>query len=330
MEGLTMRDREWRLAVAAWLGAMALLAAPALAELRTEKHLALGPGGRLVIESQIGNVALRGVDGAAGATVVVTANRDDLEKDYEIRFEEAPGEARVTIKRRNPSWWNALGLSHDRVEIAASVPRAAAANVHVSGGDIEVASLDGAVTVASSGGNIHAKDLAGKLDAHSSGGDVDVHDCRGDVELASSGGNVRAVAIRGRVNARSSGGEVRIERAAGDVHGSSSGGGVEILQAGGRVVAGSSGGEVKVSFAPGNAHGGEITSSGGGVEIRVDRAVSLDVEASSSGGSVDCKLPLTVQGKARYSAHRVEGKLGGGGEHLSVRASGGDVSIESL
>ena len=323
-----MRNRGWRLAVAAWLGAMALLAAPALAELRTEKHLALAPGGRLVIESAIGAVSLRGVDGASGATIVLTASRDDLEKDYEIRFEEAPGEARLTIKPRRSGWWNDLRITHDRVQITASVPRFAAASVHLSGGDIDAADLNGAAAFASSGGSIRARNLAGKLEARSSGGDVDVHDCRGDVELSSSGGNVRAVAMQGRVDARSSGGEVRIERAAGDVRGSSSGGDVEIVQAGGRVVAGSSGGSVKVSFAPGNAHGGEITSSGGEVEVRVDPAVGLDVEASASGGEVACKLPLTVQGK--FSEHRVAGKLRGGGEHLSVRSSGGGVSIASL
>ncbi|MBV8200313.1 MAG: hypothetical protein JOZ15_06785, partial [Acidobacteria bacterium] len=249
----------WQLAVMATvlgLGTAALAAAPAQAATRIEKHLELGPGGQLIVKSEIGSVVVRG-DAASGAAVVITADRDDLEKDYELTFAASPGQAQVIIKRRDRGRGWSLGWEHWRgqVEIAVSVPRSTAATVHTSGGHIEISGLEGTADLSSSGGSVVAHQLAGKLTAHSSGGAVEVRDQRGDLHLSSSGGGVRATAVQGEVEASSSGGSVRLEQVAGAVHARSSGGSVTIRGAGGRVAASSSGGPVAVSFAAGNAHG---------------------------------------------------------------------------
>jgi hypothetical protein len=321
----------WRLA-AAGLGAAALVAGTAgtaQGAVRIEKHLALAPGGRLLVSTEIGSVVVRG-DAASGAAVVVTSESDDLDRDYELTFAATPGQAEVIIKRRHAhvlSWfegWHWRG----RVEVAVSVPRATAASVRASGGRVEVSGLEGDTELSSSGGSVVAHDLAGKLVARSSGGRVEVSDLRGDLHLSSSGGGVRATSVRGAVEAESSGGSVHLEQVAGSVRAGSSGGSVTVRGAGGRVEASSSGGPVAVSFAAGNAHGGDIESSGGGVEIRVDPAVALDVDASTSGGSVSCDLPVTVQGKV--SRHSLRGMLHGGGQRLHVRSSGGGIRIASL
>jgi len=316
------------IAAAAFVAA-ALAPVPAQGATRIEKHLALAPGGQLIVKSDIGSVVVRG-DAASGAAVVLTADRDDLEKDYEITFAAAPGQARVIVKRRGGGWGWFEGWQpwRGKAEIAVSVPRATAAAVQTSGGRIEVSGLAGAAELSSSGGSVVARGLEGKLVAHSSGGGIDVHDMRGDVHLSSSGGGVRAAAVRGEVEAWSSGGSVRLEQVAGSVRASSSGGGVTIRGAGGRVEASSSGGPVNVSFAAGNAHGGHIDSSGGGVEVLVDPAVGLEVDAASSAGSVSCDLPVTIAGK--ISSHSVRGALHGGGERLHVRSSGGGIRISAL
>ena len=95
----------WQLAAmfVAGLGAMALAAVPAQGATRIEKHLQLAPGGQLTVKSEIGRVVVRG-DAASGAAVVVTADRDDLEKEYELTFAAAPGQAEVIVKRRSRGW----------------------------------------------------------------------------------------------------------------------------------------------------------------------------------------------------------------------------------
>lgn len=328
---MTSNGRWWTaLAIGAAAAMLAAAApAPARAELRIEKHLALAPGGRLIVKSEIGSVTVRG-GAASGAAVLLTSDRDDLEQTYDLRFEEIPGGAQIVVERRNRGWFWFGGWSgwRGRVAMTVSVPRATAASVHASGGHVEVSGLEGETELSSSGGGVRANDLAGKLAARSSGGAVEVRGMRGDVHLSSSGGPVRAFAVRGAVEARSSGGRVEIQDVAGNVHAGSSGGGVSIGGAAGRVDTSSSGGSVRVSFSPGNAHGGDIWSSGGGVEVHVDPAVGLNLDASASGGSVHCDLPVTVQGK--ISSHSLHGVLKGGGEPLHVRSSGGGVRIGSL
>jgi hypothetical protein len=320
---------QWTAVAGLAVGAAVLAAAPAQAATRIEKHLELAPGGQLTVKSEVGSVVVRG-DAASGAAVVVTADRDDLEQDYELTFAASPGQAQVIVKRRGHGFGWFEGWQHwrGRVEIAVSVPRATAATVHTSGGGIEVSGLQGNTDLGSSGGAVRAHQLAGKLTAHSSGGAVEVRDLRGDLHLSSSGGAVRATAVQGQVEAWSSGGSVHLEQIAGAVRAKSSGGGVTIRGAGDRVAASSSGGPVAVSFAAGNAHGGDIDSSGGGIEVHVDPAVGLDIDASSSAGSVSCDLPVTVEGK--ISSHSLHGVLHGGGQHLHVRASGGGIRIGSI
>src|ERR1700688_2841734 len=217
----------WRLA-AAGLGAAVLVAGtavPAQAAVRIEKHLALAPGGRLIVSTEIGSVVVRG-DAASGAAVVVASDRDDLDRDYEMTFAATPGQAQVIIKRRTRGWGWFEGWQHwrGRVEVAVSVPRATAASVHASGGRGEASGLAGDTELSSSGGSVVAHELAGKLVASSSGGAVEVRDLRGDLHLSSSGGGVRATSVQGAVEARSSGGSVHLEQVAGSVRADSSGG----------------------------------------------------------------------------------------------------------
>ncbi len=325
---MSRRAWQWHGTAATALGAALLAVSPAWAEVRIEKHLALAPGGRLVVDSSVGSVTARG-DAASGATVVLTSDRDDLEKKYDIRFESAANEVRVTVKRRaGTGWFGDWQGDRGKTAIAISVPRATVTSVRLSGGNIDLAGLDGGSDLRSSGGNVTAASMSGKVVAESSGGDVTARSIRGDVDISSSGGNLTAEAIQGNLTAGSSGGGVHVDRIAGDVVAKSSGGDVSVKSAGGRVVAYSSGGSVRVSFAAGNGHGGEVSSSGGAVDVQVDPAAHLNIDASASGGSVDCSLPLTMHGHLSHG--HVEGTLQGGGAVLKLHSSGGGVSIAAL
>ena len=289
--------------------ALTLAAAPAAAEFRLAKTLTLAPGGRFVLASDIGEVAVVG-DASANAQITVTSTLDNLDQRFDIRFEEGAGLAKLTIERRG-GWLGGFfdgGWFHGQsARIEVHLPRQTALEVTTSGGGIDIAQLDGGVT------------------ASTSGGGLEVREVRGEVRAESSGGSVRVRSIDGAVTASSSGGGVELDAVSGEIHAESSGGGVRVRAAGGRVEASSSGGPVKVAFAAGNDRGGDLDSSGGGVQVEVDPAVALSIDASSSGGSVDCDLPVTVQGRLHRDA--VHGNLNGGGAALRVRSSGGGVRL---
>jgi DUF4097 and DUF4098 domain-containing protein YvlB len=282
-----MASKAFRIGIATFALAL-LLAAPALAGARIEQKLALEPGGEFELDTSDGSVEVVGTSGS-GARVLITAKIDDLESKYDIDFQESPGKATVTVKRKGSkisSWFKTGSGMKFQIE----VPRDTTLSIDTSGGSINVARVEGDVTADTSGGGI-------------------------DIE-----------GVQGNVNADTSGGGIHISDVSGDIRADTSGGGIRINEAGGEVLAETSGGPIKVSFASGNSRGGVLSTSGGGVTVSVDPSANLDIDASTSGGTVTLDLPVTVQGK--ISRTSVRGALGGGGSTLKLRSSGGGIRIQ--
>ena len=248
-----------QVAAAATCIAAFLSVVPAFADgFHLEKTFDLAPGDRFALDSGVGGVELRGVEGRR-ATIVVTSDRQDLAEHYTFGFTHESGELKLRVRKPMGSWFH--WSSSANVKIVVEVPRTTPVALETSGGGIHVSSLDAAVRASSSGGGIKIAD------------------------------------VRGEVFAESSGGGITLQAVSGDIQASSSGGGVTIEEAAGRVKAESSGGPVRVLFAAGNAKGGDLDSSGGGVVATVDSVAGIDLDASSSGGSVTCDLPVTIQGR---------------------------------
>ena len=303
-----------------------LLATPAWADFRMERHLALEPGGTFTLSADVGAMTLTG-DSTSGVTVTVTSRRDDFEQLFDLHFEESAGRASVTVKRRG-SWpkgfWNG-DWSNDNTHFVIHVPARATVNLSTSGGSLDVSRLAGQVGLRTSGGSLHVESIEGNVDGKTSGGSIRMRDVRGDITTSTSGGSINIVDVKGNLRAMTSGGGIDVENVSGESYASTSGGGVEIREAGGRVEAHSSGGPVTVWFAAGNNRGGDLSTSGGGVRTEIDPSVALTIDASSSGGGVSTDVPVTVQG--RIDKHSLRGDLNGGGAVLRLRSSGGGVRI---
>ena len=284
------------------------LAAAAAADFRLERELPLGPGGAFVLESDSGSVEVRGTE-RDDARVLVFARRDDVEERYSFSFEQRGADAVVRVERRG-GWTNRLFSSGgDRLRFEIEVP------------------LGADVDVATAGGAIEATSIRGRADLHSSGGRIDVADVDGEVKARTSGGPVSAVDVRGDVHLSTSGGAISARRIDGELIARTSGGGIEIEDVGGAVEAHTSGGSVRARFSAGNSSGGSLSSSGGGITAIIDPAASLDIDAHTSGGRVTVDLPITVRGSMQRNT--VRGSLNGGGPLLKLRSSGGPVRLAS-
>jgi hypothetical protein len=282
---------------------------PAVADTRIEKNLKLDPGGKLTVVADAGSLAVTG-SSSTGAHVLLTSDKDDFETRFDLKFEELPGELKITLKKKDSlsSWTGWFNNSKIRFEI--QVPTKTVTNLQTGGGHVSVHALDGDATVDTSGGHIEVADIHGNLSAETSGGHIAVKKISGNANLETSGGHIEAEGVTGNLVAETSGGHI------------------EITDAQGRVDADTSGGHVEVSFAKGNAHGGKIESSGGGISVAVDPNVDLSIDASTSGGSVRTDVPVKVIGKVKGSS--IKGTLGKGGETLYVHTSGGSVSIGTV
>jgi DUF4097 and DUF4098 domain-containing protein YvlB len=318
-----MASKAFRIGIATFALAL-LLAAPALAGARIEKKLALEPGGEFELDTSDGSVEVVGTSGS-GARVLITAKIDDLGSKYDIDFQESPGKATVTVKRKGSkisSWFKTGSGMKFQIE----VPRDTTLSIDTSGGSISVEEIDAPVHLDTSGGSIDAHEIRGEVNADTSGGSINVARVEGNVNADTSGGGIDIEGVQGDVNADTSGGGIAISDVSGDIKADTSGGGIRISEAGGEVLAETSGGPIKVSFASGNSRGGVLSTSGGGVTVSVDPSANLDIDASTSGGTVTLDLPVTVQGK--ISRTSVRGALGGGGSTLKLRSSGGGIRIQ--
>jgi DUF4097 and DUF4098 domain-containing protein YvlB len=224
----------------------------------------------------------------SGAHVVITSNRADLEDLFTFRFDEEPGAVRIEVRKRSVRQWS----DSLQVRMEVQVPTKTSVEIHTGGGDVKVSHLQGDTNLETSGGDVAVSSLAGNLTATTSGGDIELHNLNGEVKVKTSGGDIT------------------------------------LENASGRVEAHTSGGDVDVAFGRGNAKGGEIESSGGDIKVRVDPAVSINLDASASSGEVISDLPLKVSGE--ISRSRLHATLGSGGETLRVHTSGGSIHVSAL
>ncbi len=308
------------------LAGLTLLAAlPAFGETRIEKNFKLPPGGEFRLDTDMGRVTVAGSPDS-GAHVVITSRRKDLEELLTFRFDEAPGAVAIVARQKHRFGWFTFSNPGNAVQYEIRVPAETRLSIDTSGGGITVSGMRAAAKLDTSGGGIHVKDLVGDLDADTSGGGISLAEIKGRVRVQTSGGGVEAAAIDGPVHAESSGGSIELERVTGDIEADTSGGGIRIVEAGGRVQADTSGGGIEASFTRGNSRGGTLETSGGGIDVSIDPAADLQIEAS--GNAVKTDLPLSVQGEIERGS--LSGTLGKGGNMLRLHTSGGSVRIQAL
>jgi hypothetical protein len=289
---------------------LAALITPALATLadassRIERNLKLEPKGRFVLESDVGSVTLTGAS-SSGARVVISSDREDFEALYNINFEESPGSASVTVRRKDRWGWS----EHISVHFEVAVPSQTETEIRTGGGSVHLSNLRGDSELKTSGGTIDVSGLSGRLDAKTSGGSIHLQEVDGDARVDTSGGKIEVGSLDGSLTAHTSGGPIRVERVTGYVE------------------AKTSGGPISVNFGRRNLRGGVLETSGGSIEVELDRSANLEIDASTSGGSVTSDLPIRVLGK--ISSSSLHGSLGSGGETLRLHTSGGSIHIRAL
>lgn len=297
--------------------AVGAAAATARAGTAINRTMKLEPGGRFVLQTFAGTVSVMGSD-QSGAYVAITSTRDDIQRDVDFKFEQEPGEVRVTAKRRNP--WNFFSWSFNQnwLHYDIRVPKNTEVSIMTSGGKIKAFELDGDTTLRTSGGSIQAAQIKGHLRANSSGGTIHAQTIQGAADLGTSGGGIDVDTIDGPLRAYTSGGWIRIHGAAGHVE------------------AHTSGGSIEAEFGKGNSQGGTLSTSGGSIEVKLDPAANLEIYASTSGGIVQSDLPLRQSGDdwsngfGRRSRRHLHGTLGNGGAALRVHTSGGSIRLSPL
>lgn len=218
--------------------------------------------------------------------------------------------------------------------------------VKTSGGSISLGTLASDATAETSAGSISVKKANGKLTATTHGGSIDLGEVEGPARVETSAGSISvkstkmqfgAITHGGKIETGELGGPAELETSAGSIKvgtsrgplvANTSGGGIEIDEAADTVTAHTSAGPIVAAFTA-QPHGDcRLTTSGGGINIRIPQNLGFDLDARTSGGRVITELPVTIAVVGEHRDGGLKGKLNGGGKLLELKTSAGDIVIK--
>lgn len=145
-----------------------------------------------------------------------------------------------------------------------------------------------------------------------------------NLDISTAGGDIKCGGITGKAELNTSGGDIWADKFSGDLTASTSGGNIFLFCRDTQINTETSGGDIKLEY-EGENKGIELSTSGGDIEIKVTKEFTASIELSTSGGDVSCSLNMSNVKKS--SGSRLIGDLNGGGEKLSARTSGGNITV---
>ena len=267
----------------------------------------VSPGGMLTVDADGADISVIGGDGNTVAVRIEARGSQSELEDLTLSAEQSSDGVRVEARRPKSRGWRWGGSWRVETHIDVTVPRNYRVDAKTSGGEVRVEDLAGQTRVRTSGGNLFIRNLKGDFEGHTSGGEV------------------RIDSLVGSVNAHTSGGNVLVSKVKGDVDASTSGGDVRVIGVDGRIRAGTSGGSVRCELT-GENRGIQATTSGGSVWLTLPKDAKGTLDAQSSGGSINSDFPIST---TRWTAHRLNGEINGGGEEIYLRSSGGTITLNA-
>jgi len=213
-----------------------------------------------------------------------------------------------------------------------------------SGGGISLGTLGADATAETSAGSISVKKAHGKLTATTHGGSIDLGEVGGPTRVETSagsitvkaakeqfgaithGGKIEAGELNGPAQLETSAGSIKVRSARGPIVADTSGGGIEIDEVGDTVTAHTSAGSIVAAFTGQPREDCRLTTSGGGINVRIAENLGFDLDARTSGGRVITELPVTITGEHKSGA--LKGKVNGGGKLLELKTSAGDIVLK--
>lgn len=293
------------------------------------KRFEVSAGGLLTVKAERSSIE---VSPAAGGTaeIEITSNLspEELRQNFSIDVRQAGNQILVDVDylRDFGGWFGGWGRGRG-LRIVARVPREFNVDLETSGGSIRVEELVGEVRAETSGGGISAGRIQGPVTAQTSGGSIELRSVSGKAWLRTSGGGITVGEAEGEVDAETSGGSIRVERASGPVRVETSGGGITVGEVAGPIDARTSGGSIQASISRQPDADCRLSTSGGGVEVRLAPGLGFELDAETSGGRVRATYPGAP---AEGGKSRLVGRVNSGGPRLVLRTSGGSISLEPL
>jgi DUF4097 and DUF4098 domain-containing protein YvlB len=213
-----------------------------------------------------------------------------LDRDLSVNTSQSGDSIDITAKTHG-SWGFSWGTHHTSLRVEIHMPKDADLTVRSEDGSIEVDSITGNVDLTAGDGHITAQSLKGYSHFHTGDGHIEARGLDGQVDASSGDGHIN---IEGRFDS------LRIKTGDGSV----------AARAG-------SGSKMNASWT--------INTGDGSVDLEIPGDLQANIEASTHDGHISMGLPITVEGT--FSSSRIQGKLNGGGQTLTIHTGDGSIHL---
>jgi putative adhesin len=159
--------------------------------------------------------------------------------------------------------------------------------------------------------------------AHADSGGIRVEGVQGPVDCKTDSGGIQINDVSASVHAAADSGGIHVRNVKGSLFAHVDSGGIDATGIAGSIDAQADSGSVRLEQTTPATINAKVDS--GGVTVRLARGAGYDVSAETDSGRVSVP-EMTVRGA--FSSHHIEGKVGGGGPLVKVRAESGSVTID--
>lgn len=148
---------------------------------------------------------------------------------------------------------------------------------------------------------------------------LDVKSVSGDVDLSK---------IKGAVKAETQSGEIFLSEASGDISAKSTSGKIELANVSGSIKAVNVSGDLKATIdSAASSDSLSFESIGGEIDLRFKSEINAELTAKTISGSIDVGN-LGIEVKEAPGSQQASGRLGVGGQPLSIKTVSGDIKIK--
>lgn len=240
-----------------------------------------------------------------------------------------------------PNFFNLYNwVNFQKTSFRIFLPKAFHSFCKTYGGSISLKNLTGNHTFDTWGGNLTLVSSQGGFLGKTMGGKVESHQCSGQIELKTFGGNILLVKNEGEIRTSSKGGNIKIGGHKGKINCSTWGGNIEASEIVGDFECNTAGGNIRLKNMSGNVG---ASTKGGNITFEM-AAVHQYAWFDTAGGNIRATLPLGSPLDLEIAAHRIyhppfqnfngyasrrslQGKLNGGGPNVTIKTSGGKVTL---
>ena len=301
------------------------------------------------VKTSGGSISIEGGSAAeARVEVYVNANNNGrqispeeikqrLEENYDLTVSVSNNKVVAIAKQkdRNINWKKSVSIS-----FKVFAPKNINSDLATSGGSISLRDLSGSHSFKTSGGSLHVDNVKGEMDGRTSGGSIHVENSSDNIKLTTSGGSIHASNCSGNLRLSTSGGSIDLSSLKGDIEANTSGGSINGNDIEGELSTGTSGGSVRLNDMACTL---EASTSAGSIDVSM-KELGKYIKLNNSGGNIDLTIPASKGVDLRLSGNKVsfpalknfsgkmeddevDGKLGGGGIPVTVKAGSGKVYL---